>query len=144
MAGSLSSYYKNDSADLYFNTDFAQINDKITGVELKEKVDLQRTLPENAWPTFLVSRVLLLILLVQLLFFSLNLIIGNWRDEWMNMLSNIFEKKSRQIEKLSGNMLYACLNMWNFYNSYINMKTRLWPKMSSHLGLGSIWSVIRT
>ena len=53
-------YYKNDSqpwADLHFNVELTQLSDKSSPMDIKERIDL--ALPENAWPTFLVSLTIL-------------------------------------------------------------------------------------
>lgn len=56
--GPQSTYYRNDSqpwADLHFNVELTQLNDKSSAVDIKETIDRASKLPENAWPTFLVS-----------------------------------------------------------------------------------------
>lgn len=58
--GPQSSYYKNDTqpwADLHYNVELTQLNDKSSAIEIKEAIDAASKLPENAWPTFLVSSI---------------------------------------------------------------------------------------
>ena len=61
LSGSLNgtmSYYKNGTqtlADLPFNTQFTEINDKSSAFEIKDIIETWSKVPENAWPTFLVG-----------------------------------------------------------------------------------------